>query len=222
MSVDTSANPQTTPHPSRSELMAYGLGRLDAASAEAVYQHLEQCPECRTQVEGTEDDTLASLGREAVTPPEDGAAATHANRSLLEEGVLQGHPRYQVEALLGAGGMGVVYRARHQIMERTVALKVIHRKLTEKPSAVERFRREVKAVATLAHPNIVAAYDADQVGERHFLVMEFVPGTTLAQLLKEQGPLDPARACDFIRQAALGCSMLTSAVLCTVTSSRGI
>jgi WD40 repeat protein/tRNA A-37 threonylcarbamoyl transferase component Bud32 len=193
-----------SPHPGPGKLTAYGLGRLDEAAADVVYSHLEECPACRAEVEATQDDTLAALVRDAVTPPADGSAPTFPGVAELDADLLRGHPRYRLEELLGAGGMGVVYRARHQLMARTVALKVIHRQLTEKPAAVERFHREVRAVAALSHPNIVTAYDADQVGDRHFLVMEYVPGVTLARLLKEQGPLDPARACDYVRQAAVG------------------
>jgi hypothetical protein len=100
--------------------------------------------------------------------------------------------------------MGVVYKAEHRLMERPVALKVIDRSLTDKPAVVERFRREVKAAGQLNHPNIVHAYDADQAGDSHFLVMEFVEGTTLARLVEQQGPLPVSQACDYIRQAALG------------------
>jgi WD40 repeat protein/tRNA A-37 threonylcarbamoyl transferase component Bud32 len=192
-------------HPSSDELIAFGLGRLTAESADAVHAHLESCLDCRAQVESVPDDTLSALVREAVTPeagpPE---SATPALPVGIDQHMLHGHPRYEVLEFLGAGGMGMVYRARHRVMERVVALKILHRRVTQKPAAVERFRREVQAVASLGHPNIVAAFDADQAGEQHFLVMEYVPGVTLARLVKEQGPLDPARACDYIRQAALG------------------
>jgi serine/threonine protein kinase len=106
--------------------------------------------------------------------------------------------------LLGAGGMGAVYKAEHQLMERMVALKVIKPQLVDSPIMAERFRREVKAAARLAHPNIVTAYDAEQAGSSHFLVMEFVEGTSLDKLVAEKGPLPVDQACDFIRQAALG------------------
>ncbi len=204
MSGNTVTNQVTAAHPGPGELASYGLGRLDEPAADAIYRHLEVCPACRAQVEATQDDTLAALVRDAVTPPADGLAPTFPDVAGADEGLLRDHPRYRLEEMLGAGGMGVVYRARHQLMGRTVALKVIHRHLMEKPAAVERFRREVKAVAALSHANIVTAYDADQVGERHFLVMEYVAGVTLAQLLKDKGPIEPARSCDYIRQAALG------------------
>src|SRR5207244_12176765 len=96
---------------------------------------------------------------------------------------LEGHPRYRVLGLLGVGGMGAVFKAEHLLMERAVALKVINHKLIDQPGAVERFRREVKAAARLTHPNIVTAYDAEQAGDAHFLVMEYVEGASLARLV---------------------------------------
>src|SRR5262245_57290615 len=100
--------------------------------------------------------------------------------------------------------MGSVFLAEHKLMERLVALKVIHWHLVDRPEAVERFRQEVQAAARLSHPNIVTAYDADQAGNVHFLVMEYVEGVMLDRLLREQGRQPVALACDWIRQAALG------------------
>jgi tRNA A-37 threonylcarbamoyl transferase component Bud32 len=117
---------------------------------------------------------------------------------------LVGHPRYQVLERLGSGNMGAVFKARHQVMERTVALKVIHPSLTEDADATARFQREVKAAARLTHPNIVTAYDAEETGKTHYLVMEFVPGTSLDRIVATRGPLPVDEACDYIRQAALG------------------
>jgi uncharacterized protein (TIGR03067 family) len=109
-----------------------------------------------------------------------------------------------VQELLGVGGMGAVYRAEHLLMERPVALKLISHSLTSNPAMVERFRREVKTAGQLKHGNIVMAYDAEQAGDSHFLVMEYVEGKSLARVVAEQGPLPVERACDYIRQAALG------------------
>ena len=101
--------------------------------------------------------------------------------------------------------MGTVYLAEHRLMDRPVALKVIRRDLLGNEALVERFRREVRAAARLAlHPNIVAAYDAEQAGDSHFLVMEFVEGVDLAHLVKTQGPLPCALACQAVKQAAEG------------------
>src|SRR5207247_2204390 len=96
----------------------------------------------------------------------DGRTATAAapvSAAVLPE--LADHPRYRVQGLLGVGGMGAVYRADHTLMERPVAIKVIHRSWTSDPAMVERFRREVKAAGRLSHPSIVAAYDAEQAGD---------------------------------------------------------
>jgi serine/threonine protein kinase len=76
--------------------------------------------------------------------------------------------------------------------------------LINHPHAVERFRREVQAAAQLTHPNIVTAYDAEQAGNVHFLVMEYVEGTDLASIVKHRGPLPVSEACELIRQAAEG------------------
>jgi eukaryotic-like serine/threonine-protein kinase len=113
-------------------------------------------------------------------------------------------PGYELLGVLGAGGMGQVYKARHQLMNRIVALKVIRQECLTDPTVIGRFQREVQVVAQLAHPNIVLAYDADQAGTTHFFVMEYVPGQTLAQMVKQRGPLPVLEACGYIAQAARG------------------
>jgi serine/threonine-protein kinase len=105
---------------------------------------------------------------------------------------------------LGQGGMGEVFKARHSSLDRIVALKIIRRDLTAKAEAVRRFHREIQSVAKLSHPNIVMAFDANQVGEIHYLAMEFVEGTDLGRLVKAKGPMKVREACDAIRQGALG------------------
>ncbi len=118
---------------------------------------------------------------------------------------LADHPRYRIVKRLGSGGMGTVYLAEHRLMDRLVALKLIRRDLLGNEALVERFRREVKAAARLGlHRNIVAAYDAEQAGDSHFLVMEFVEGVDLAHHVKRQGPLPCALACQAVKQAAEG------------------
>ncbi len=129
--------------------------------------------------------------------------ASRASSSDLPNALLQ-HPRYAVYEKIGQGGMGAVYRAEHRIMQRTVALKVVHPRLLTNSQAVERFEREVRLAAKLSHPNIVVAYDADQASSLHFLVMEYVQGKTLDRWIAEQGPVDFRRALDWTRQAALG------------------
>jgi eukaryotic-like serine/threonine-protein kinase len=112
--------------------------------------------------------------------------------------------QYRVLEELGRGGMGRVYKAVHQTMGRFVAIKLLAPDLTKTERARELFEREVKAAAKLNHPNIVIAFDAQQVGDRFFLAMEYVDGPNLSQLVKEQGPLPVEQACEYIRQAAIG------------------
>jgi WD40 repeat protein/serine/threonine protein kinase len=105
---------------------------------------------------------------------------------------------------LGAGGMGVVFKALHRRMRRTVALKVLPLTSLRHPEALRRFQREVEAVARLIHPNVTTAYDAGEHGGVPFLVLEYVDGPDLASLIREQGPLSIPEAVDAIIQAARG------------------
>ena len=105
---------------------------------------------------------------------------------------------------LGEGAMGQVFKARHRNLGRVCAVKLIRKERLESPNAVKRFQREVRAAAALSHPNIVLADDADEIDGTHLLVMEYVEGTDLARLVKGKGPLPVARACEYVRQAALG------------------
>ncbi len=111
--------------------------------------------------------------------------------------------RYELLEKLGQGGMGTVYLAHDRKLDRRVAIKVLPSESIHDPDAVARFQREAKALAKLAHPGIVQAYDADAEGDRHFLVMEYVEGTSLARLLLDRGHLPPAVAADYVHQAAL-------------------
>jgi serine/threonine protein kinase len=112
--------------------------------------------------------------------------------------------KYKILNKLGTGGMGLVYLAEHKHLRRRVALKVLPRSRINDSSSLERFYREGKAVAALDHPNIVRAYDIDQEGDLHFLVMEYVEGINLQDLIRDRGPLEPGRAAYYIMQAALG------------------
>jgi CheY-like chemotaxis protein len=109
---------------------------------------------------------------------------------------------YEVLDRLGAGGMGTVYKARHRRMKRVVALKVLSPSVAQSEKFVQRFQREVEAVARLSHPNIVMAYDADEAEAGHFLVMEFVNGRDLASEVQQRGPLPVREAVDCVAQAA--------------------
>jgi len=111
---------------------------------------------------------------------------------------------YLVLDRLGEGGMGQVFKAKHEHMGRLVALKVIRKDRLSHPKAVSRFYQEVRAAGQLHHPHIVLAFDAGEANGTHFLSMEYVDGQDLQCLVGKVGPLPAAQACDYIRQAALG------------------
>lgn len=195
-------------HPTPEQLRAFGLGQLAPGEADLVEQHVEKCDACCRVLSEVPDDTVLAKFKNCDTVTHQGTPQETPIESETSRGqiplALQEHPRYRVLKLLGRGGMGVVYKAEHRLMERPVALKVISRRLIANRSAVERFQREVKLAARLTHPNIVVAHDAEQAGDLHFLVMEFVDGVSLAQFVERKGPLPVPLASLLIRQAALG------------------
>jgi serine/threonine-protein kinase len=161
------------------------------------------------------DEEFAQVARRFA----DRGSARSLARALIEEGTLT---RFQAERLfmgqtagfllgqyrileqIGRGGMGRVYKAEHRTMRRIVALKVLTAELLQTERAIELFLHEVRAVSQLVHPNIVTAFDANEVGGRYYLVLEFVDGPNLDQLVRKQGPLSVGLACDYIRQTANG------------------
>jgi serine/threonine protein kinase len=112
--------------------------------------------------------------------------------------------KYKVLEKLGSGGMGQVFLCEHKLMRRRVAVKVLPVNKAQDPSSLERFYREARAVAALDHPNIVRAYDIDQDDNLHFLVMEYVDGSSMQDMIKKTGPMDPNRACHYMYWSAVG------------------
>ncbi len=178
----------------------------------------------------TAEEFLAELCASGVLPAEatDTLAAEPRGEArawaaeLVERGLLTGYQaeqvlagkgralvlgKYRVLDRLGAGGMGRVYKAEHVLMKRVVALKVIAEpdgplgRLPEE--SFDSFHGEIQAAARLCHPNIVTAYDAAVADGVPFLVMEYVDGIDLEQLVRASGPLPVVTACDYVRQAAV-------------------
>jgi eukaryotic-like serine/threonine-protein kinase len=113
--------------------------------------------------------------------------------------------RYEILALIGRGAMGSVYRARHNILEREVAIKVLSREYASNRVFVERFRREAKALSKLRHTNIISVYDFGVTGKGvPYLVMDYVEGTTLAAMLRQEAPFESWRTSRIARQIAAG------------------
>lgn len=198
----------------------------ETAPASSV-PHTPVAPEIRNATSAPHAELLNTMRRLALLTPEQ-LGALNANsylnaralaRDLLQRGwltplqanlLLQNRSAdllvgpYLLFEKIGQGGAGDVYKARHQHMERIVALKVIKKKLVSDPEVMARFVREVKVVSQLGHPNVVQAHDAGPHGANFFLAMEYVEGTDLARLVKERGPLAAELAREYVRQAALG------------------
>ena len=112
--------------------------------------------------------------------------------------------RYDLQEVVGTGGMSTVYRAHDRLLERTVALKVLHPQFGNETEHAQRFRHEARAVAQLSHPSIVTVIDRGESDGRQFIVFEYVDGENLKQLSGRRGPLPVRQALDLTLQTAAG------------------
>ena len=122
---------------------------------------------------------------------------------MTEEPIILGN-RYQLVERLGSGGMAMVYRAQDLMLERAVAVKILRRDFSHSEEFRERFRQEAKAAANLSHPNIVTVHDFGIDSNQLFIVMEYVPGTDIKNLLKQSGKFGVTQAIDLMTQACAG------------------
>jgi urea transport system substrate-binding protein len=184
--------------PPREQLEQLATRKLDPNDQALVATHVRSCPSCQ--------QTVASLSPHQATaewtPAEESKSCPDTDSVLPNE--LRNHPRYRVTSVLGRGGMGTVFRAEHKLLERPVVLKVIRPELVANANIVQRFQREARLAARLTHPNVVTVHEAEAFGDTQMLVMEFIEGVTLAELVAERGLLPIAEACELIRQAAVG------------------
>ena len=125
---------------------------------------------------------------------------------MSDQGPQVFNDRYEVHRRIARGGMADVYLARDLLLDRPVALKVLFAEFATDPSFVQRFRREAQAAANLSHPNIVSVYDSGESSGTYFIVMEYVEGRSLSQIIRDEGALSPDRAADITTDvaAALG------------------
>ncbi len=163
-------------HPGPDQLSDFGRGEVDDSLAEAIEGHLADCPECLRSLECTplDDPWLALLRVVGSSAPR------------LDPSGVDGPPHpfgYELEALIGRGGMGVVHRARQLGLDRRVALKMIAAGRDASPHLVERFRREVEAAASLNHPAIVPIHDVGVLDGVPFYAMELLEGGSLSDRL---------------------------------------
>src|ERR1700710_599270 len=137
---------------------------------------------------------------DARTPRTPPLRLGHESMSSNERTVL--NDRYEIQQRVGRGGMADVFLARDLLLNRQVAIKVLFPEFATDPAFVERFRREAQAAANLAHPNIVGVYDWGTEGGTYFIVMEFVDGQSLAEVMRAAGPLHPRRAAEIAFEVA--------------------
>ena len=144
---------------------------------------------------------MTPLGLDALC----GGRPSSGGRMTFEPGELIGG-RYELGRQLGAGGMARVYLGHDRLLDRQVAVKVLAEPYASDPQFVERFRREASAAAGLNHPNIVAVYDRGEADGSYYIVMEYLSGPDLKQVIRRRAPLPPLQAIDFAQQilAALG------------------
>jgi len=196
-------------HPEADLLGAFQRGELPAHEHASIAEHLTDCDTCCLIAGRHRHNTPVDAGSEMNTNP----AAAVSDDNFIRPGsffsaaippAFANHPQYRVIEKVGEGGMGVVYKAEHKMMGRTVALKVLAPHLMADAEAVHRFLQEVAAAGKLSHPNIVISHDAGEAGGLHFLVMEFVEGISLDKLVSRRGPLVVNLASHFARQTALG------------------
>ena len=182
-------------HPTPQTLSAYGLGKLDAEAAEAVDAHVRQCADCRNRVAEVSADSF--LDRVRGVPKPSGSSQTGGTRSVFRPlpPSRRRHPPARpgrppglpIKKELGRGGMGVVYLAHNTLMGRDEVLKVMGRQIIDRPGVLDRFLREIRAVARLRHPNIVTAYSAFRLGENIVFAMEYVEGLDLVEAGQGEG-----------------------------------
>lgn len=197
----------------------YLAGRLDDTTAAELERHLDECETCeRTLCEleqepdslvgilrGGQPGGVATLSPQVLSAQEFAKSLPHRLRPVAS--VPSGAATigaYQLLRLLGQGGMGTVYLARHRKLDKQVALKLLPTFSGQRQEAIARFQREMRTAGKLDHPAIVRATDAGEADGVHYLVMDAIDGLDVGKICKTAGPLSVADACEIARQGAIG------------------
>ena len=183
-------------------LTAFFAGRLDTTAHLGFARHLRDCPHCRAEAVAMGKAVPARPKPLELLPPSNEVTELPTNVEVAPH-VDQIGP-YTVRRLLGRGGMGTVYEARHRELDRFVALKVLPRALASDSDALIRFQREMRALGKLDHPNVVRATDAGEANGVRYLAMDLVDGLDLLHVLRSCGPLNAAEVAEIAKQAARG------------------
>ena len=168
-------------HPADARLRDYSLGKLDEADSQSIDDHLADCPKCC--------DSLARLV--TADPMVDRLRLAESSVQAFENGRQIGD--YRLVRVIGEGGMGIVYEAYQQSLNRRVALKLLPASIAHHPEAVQRFRREARAAANLHHTNIVPVYEIGETDDCQYFAMQLISGRSLAQLYTELRTSDDKR-----------------------------
>ena len=155
-------------------------------------------------------DASLEGGTSVRTPSGPRSYVTSYQNVVLQVGDVLGN-RYEILALLGEGGMGAVYKAKDREVERVVALKLIRPEMASNPSILARFKQELMTAHQVTHKNVIRIYDLSEADGVKFITMEFVEGSDLRQLYREQGKLPPDEAVDIIRQVCMALDAAHSA-----------
>ena len=210
--------------PTESRLRDFLEGSMDGVEANQISEHVGSCADCDRAISSLENEqgdvlkvlrdrtrtdsllqeqefqqlrNTARLGQfdSDTTPGIDDDERLDAGNRLRD---------YRLVKKIGEGGMGTVYQAVHLHLAKPVALKILPVDRLQSKQSVRRFRQEMRAVGRVNHPNVVSASDAGTIDGQHFLVMELVQGADLARIIRHQGSLSVADACEIVRQAAVG------------------
>lgn len=197
-----------SPCPSLKQLTSFLEGTLSPNDLDTVSEHVQRCLVCDARLSDLQQSSGSAVrqlsvshSRQSHAIGSDDAAAGTVAVSDLPDALLG---PYQLLHQIGQGGMGTVYKARHLKMDRFEAVKILPQSVMRQSQAVERFEREIRAVAKLDHPNIVRAYHAGEERDQHYLAMEFVDGIDVGALIQQHEQLKIADACEIVRQAAEG------------------
>ena len=202
--------------PSRQELMDYVVGKLPEDASQSLSSHIEGCPECQASLAvmpEAEDSLVAEL--RGPIPAEPYLDEAGYDAAMSRAMAVVAHPRraielprplgeYQLIEELGHGGMGTVYKAMHTKLGRVVAVKVLTLARAHSPEAAARFEREMQAVGRLNDPHIVRAHDAREIDGDPVLVMEYLAGLDLGEILRRLGKLAVSDACELMRPSSHG------------------
>lgn len=162
------------------------------AHASGVENQLKSCPECFSEYE----DSVERC-------PDDSATLKSIDKDPLVGTRLA--DRYEVLGVVGRGGMGVVYKVRHELMDRFMAVKMLHSHLVAEPEAVKRFHREAKTVSQVKHHHIITLYDFGMSSQRQpYIVMDYLEGTSLKNIIKDEGMVPFERADHIFQQVIDG------------------